>query len=145
MRYKMSRKKKATPLVCIVVEDDADRERIDGLLRATGYRTSVFDSGEAFLRSYHDERIDCLILEEHLPGLSGLRLQCLLADAHIAIPIVFVTARINAARTQALAKDAGADPIAWTVSLTPSIDALRVLFFLKEVRREPAQPASAPL
>ena len=39
----------------------------------------------------------------------------------------------------------GADPIAWTVSLTPSIDALRVLFFLKEVRREPAQPASAPL
>jgi FixJ family two-component response regulator len=106
MRYKMSRKKKATPLVCIVVEDDADRERIDGLLRATGYRTSVFDSGEAFLRSYHDERIDCLILDEHLPGLSGLRLQSLLADAHIAMPIVFVTARINAVRTQALAKGA---------------------------------------
>jgi FixJ family two-component response regulator len=88
-----------------VVEDDADRESIDGLIRATGYRTSVFDSGEAFLRSYH-QRIDCLILDEHLPGLSGLRLQGLLADAHIAMPIVFVTARMNAVRTQALAKGA---------------------------------------
>jgi FixJ family two-component response regulator len=102
----MPRNKRAVPLICIIAENDSDRERIDSLIRATGHKTSVFDSGEAFLRSYHDEKIGCLIFDERLPGLSGPRLQRLLANAHISIPIVFVMSRAGVMRAPAPAEGA---------------------------------------
>jgi FixJ family two-component response regulator len=98
--------KKAPPLICIVDEDDSVRQRLDRLIQSTGCQTSVFDSSRAFLRSYHGRKISCLIVDAHLSGVSGLQLQRMLRDAHIIIPMVFVTAPGDAARSQALVQGA---------------------------------------
>jgi FixJ family two-component response regulator len=98
--------KKAPPLICIVDEDDSVRRRLDSLIQLTGYQTSLFDSSHAFLRSYHSRPISCLIVDAHLSGVSGLELQRTLHDAHIIIPMVFVTAPGDAVRSQALVQGA---------------------------------------
>jgi FixJ family two-component response regulator len=66
----------------------------------------VFDSSESFLRSYHTRKISCLILDAHLTGVNGLQLQRMLGDAHIPIPIVFVTAAAEVIRAEAYAHGA---------------------------------------
>jgi FixJ family two-component response regulator len=99
-------RKKNSPFICIVDEDDSLRQRLDSLFRSTGARTSMFDSSESFLRSYHTRKISCLILDAHMTGVNGLQLQRMLADAHIPIPIVFVTAAADVIRAQAYAHGA---------------------------------------
>jgi FixJ family two-component response regulator len=98
--------KKAPLLICIVADDDSARQRIDSLIRSTGSQTSVFDSSQAFLRSYHSQKISCLVLDACLSGVSGLQLLRMLADANIFIPIVFVTSRVDVGSAQALAHGA---------------------------------------
>jgi FixJ family two-component response regulator len=102
----MKLRKKAPPLICIVDEDDSIRQRLDRLIRSSGFQTSVFHSSQAFLRSYHCRKISCLVLDAHLSGVTGLQLQRLLGDANIFIPIVFVTASVDVVRSQALAQGA---------------------------------------
>jgi len=94
------------PLICIVHDDDSVRRRLDSLLRSIGSRTSVFESSDAFLRSYHAHKISCLIIDAYMTGVSGLQLQRRLADAHIPIPIVFVTTAADVIRAQARADGA---------------------------------------
>ena len=99
-------RKKAPPLICIVDNDESVRQRLDRLIRSTGAQTSVFDSSQAFLRSYHSRRISCLILAADLSGISGLQLQRMLGDANIFIPIVLVTSAADVVRPRGLAHGA---------------------------------------
>jgi len=98
--------KKAPPLICIVDHDDSVRQRLDRLIRSTGFDTSMFDSSLAFLRTYHSRPIRCLVLDAQLPGVSGLQLQRMLREANIVIPIVLVTASDEVVQTPELAHGA---------------------------------------
>ena len=60
------------------------------LLRLAGFRTWTFGSAEEYLRIGAPN--DCLILDLHLEGMSGLELQLQLRAEGKAVPIVFVTA-----------------------------------------------------
>jgi FixJ family two-component response regulator len=51
-----------------------------------------FSSAEEFLVSGVMPRTTCLVLDVHLPGMSGLMLQAHLASLGRRIPIIFVTA-----------------------------------------------------
>ena len=62
------------------------------LLDATGFRVETFSSAEQFLESDHRGRADCLILDVHLGGLSGLDLQERLARSGVNTPVVIITA-----------------------------------------------------
>ena len=72
------------------------------LCKSDGYLVDSFASAEAFLEAATAHETDCLILDVHLPGRSGLELQRDLRAAGNNVPIVFVTAYENdQARTQA--------------------------------------------
>jgi FixJ family two-component response regulator len=98
--------KKAPPLICVVDDDESVRQRLDRLIRSTGYQTSVFDSVRAFLRSYHGRKISCLVLDADLSGGGGLQLHRMLGAANIFIPIVLVAAPADVVRTRRLADGA---------------------------------------
>ena len=51
-----------------------------------------FASAEEFLEAAGADESDCLILDVHLPGCSGLQLQRNLMTSDKHLPIVFVTA-----------------------------------------------------
>jgi DNA-binding NtrC family response regulator len=75
-----------------VVDDDVSvREAVGSLIRSAGWRVETFGSAQAFLATPRSELPSCLVLDLHLPGLSGLDLQQELAKADVQIPIVFLS------------------------------------------------------
>jgi FixJ family two-component response regulator len=81
-----------TPVIGIVDDDASILRAVRRLLGAAGFTVKTFGSAEEFLASDHPEQIGCLVLDIHLNGLSGFELQDRLTEAHIKIPIVFITA-----------------------------------------------------
>jgi FixJ family two-component response regulator len=81
-----------------VVDDDASILRaLERLLNARSRETKTFRSGYQFLESLNDELPDCLILDLHMPEMSGLDVQQALASRGIKIPIIIITANTDAA------------------------------------------------
>lgn len=90
------------------MEDDAGmRHAMERLLQAAGYRTAAFESAETLLETWAGARTACLVLDVHLPGLSGFELLARLAEAGAERPVIFVTAHDEPA-TRAAAERAGA-------------------------------------
>src|SRR5579862_6119180 len=75
-----------------VVEDDASMSQaIERILRAGGFAPALFVSAEAALEAAV-ETADCLVLDIHLPGMSGFHLVRQLAQSGNEVPVVFITA-----------------------------------------------------
>ena len=81
----------AEALVCVVDDDAALRASLTNLLRSVGLQVAAFASAQEFLRSPPPDGPSCLVLDVRLPGLSGLELQQRLAEAGLAMPIIFIT------------------------------------------------------
>ncbi len=97
-----------SPLVCVIDDDASLLRALRRLLRAGGFDVEVFSSAEAFLESGHRERVDCLVLDVRLEGMSGLELQERLVAAGSEIPVVFMTAAHDDLSTRERAHRAGA-------------------------------------
>jgi FixJ family two-component response regulator len=80
-------------VVAIVDDDELIRDALHGLMKAAGFRSLAFASGEEFLRSAELDRVACLIADIRMPGMSGLELQSELKKDHHRIPIIFITAQ----------------------------------------------------
>ena len=88
--------------VVIVEDDDGMRKALDRLLRAAGYQPLLFSSAEAFLGTATAHLAACMVLDIHLPGMSGLELGRKLTASSRVPPIIFITAQDDdAAREEA--------------------------------------------
>ena len=80
-------------LTVAVVDDNPSMLRsIQRLLNAEGFPVETFPSAEAFLDADGQSRAACVVLDIHLPGMSGLELRRWLTAANANLPIVFITA-----------------------------------------------------
>jgi FixJ family two-component response regulator len=103
------RKNNKPPLIAVVVDEAALRQATESLLRSAGFTAECFASAVELLQSDCVKRASCLILDVHLPGMSGLELQQILVAQGSHIPIIFVTAQDDAdGSLQAQALQAGA-------------------------------------
>lgn len=76
----------------VVVEDDPGMKKaIERLLRAAGFQPVSFASAEDLLQTEAANTAACLVLDIHLPGLSGLELGRLLIGSGHAKPVIFIT------------------------------------------------------
>ena len=82
---------------CVAVVDDeaAVRVALRRLLCLAGYTAVTCSSGEEFIDSLAHRRPDCVLLDVHMAGLTGLQVQARLQAAGIALPVVFITASDN--------------------------------------------------
>jgi FixJ family two-component response regulator len=78
-------------IVHIVDDDAAVRDSLTLLLRTVGLASRAYASGDEFLGAYAPRRVECLVTDVRMPGLSGLELQHELAERHFDIPIIFIT------------------------------------------------------
>ena len=87
-----------------VVDDDADvRMALMRLVTSAGFAVETFATGAEFMRSVDDHEPDCVVLDLHMPGMSGFDVQGALAVAHAAVPVVVVTGHDTPeSRTRAL-------------------------------------------
>jgi FixJ family two-component response regulator len=79
-----------------IVEDDAPlRDAINNLLKSSGFETSLFESAEAFLITLPTSA-DILITDIQMPGISGLELQSMLLARGEVLPVIVITALLDA-------------------------------------------------
>jgi FixJ family two-component response regulator len=90
--------------VIAIVDDDSSTLAAIGLLMdAHGFDVQVFDSAEAFLEGDAVREVDCLLLDIHLGGLSGIGLRQQLEASGSTLPVIFMSGLDDAAtRGQAM-------------------------------------------
>ena len=98
------------PLVSVVDDDISVRRSLDRLIRSAGLDVRVFASAEEFLASDHPRKVDCLILDVCLPGMSGVELHRHLLASRCNLPVIFITGNGFDDRTRS---EAASD---WTVA-----------------------------
>src|SRR4051812_17876924 len=80
------------PAVAVVDDDESVRESLPDLLKELGFAARAFSSPEDFLASGCIDQITCLILDNAMPGMTGLELQKELRLQGKRVPIIFITA-----------------------------------------------------
>ena len=78
-------------VVHVVDDDESIRRSLSGLLQSVGLGVTTYNSAQEFLAANLPDTPGCLLLDVHLPGLSGLELQTVLVDTDRALPIIFLT------------------------------------------------------
>jgi FixJ family two-component response regulator len=86
--------------LALVDDEGPVRQALGRLLRLAGYEVLLFASGQEFLDSLNEREPDCVLMDIHMPGLSGLQLRDGLKAAHADLPIVFITASDDAELAQ---------------------------------------------
>lgn len=79
-------------LIAVVEDEEPVRKALSRLLRAAGLHTVTFEGSEAFLESLAIAHPDCLIVDLHMPGMSGLDLVNDLKARNLPIPVIMITA-----------------------------------------------------
>jgi RNA polymerase sigma factor (sigma-70 family) len=80
------------PATIHVVDDDASfRTAISRLLRAAGHEARCYPSAAEFLAAQAGTSPGCVLVDLHMPGLSGLDLQRALAKTEHPLPVIFLT------------------------------------------------------
>lgn len=95
------------PVVAVVDDEQPVRRALQRLLRTAGFDVRLFATGAEFMA--HLTGIDCVILDLHLPDMSGFDVQDALSARGAPIPVVVVTGNDTPAnRTRSLANGARA-------------------------------------
>ena len=79
-------------VVCVVDDEPQVRKSLANLLRSAGYQAVCFASGEGFLASEWRTRAMALVLDMHMPGLSGADVQCRLKEVGLSLPVICMSA-----------------------------------------------------
>jgi FixJ family two-component response regulator len=97
------------PYVAVVDDEEPVRKALRRLLRAAGLQADSYASGQEFLDAAAQRQPDCVVLDLHMPGMSGLQALRKLQAAGRALPIVIISAHDEpATREQCLAAGATA-------------------------------------
>jgi FixJ family two-component response regulator len=82
--------------VVLVDNDPSMLKALERLLVAHGFNVEAYTSAEAFLNRSTDTEVNCLVLDIHLDGMSGLALRQQLVASGSNLPVIFITAFDNA-------------------------------------------------
>jgi FixJ family two-component response regulator len=80
-------------LVAIVDDEDTVRDALAGLLRSHGMETRAYASPRDFLAALPFGRPDCLIVDMHMPDMTGLELLRELLRRGVHIVTIVITGR----------------------------------------------------
>jgi FixJ family two-component response regulator len=80
------------PVIHVVDDDASFRSSMSRLLHASGYRTELYESGDAFLDKLPVGESGCVLLDLRMSGMQGFELQERLAKSGNILPIIFLTA-----------------------------------------------------
>jgi len=79
------------PLVYIVDDEASVRRALAALLRSEGWLVEAFATPQEFLDFAKPQAPSCLILDVHLPGVSGLTFHAQMHEAGLYMPVLIVT------------------------------------------------------
>jgi FixJ family two-component response regulator len=77
--------------VYLIDDDAAVRHALRLFLESAGYQVSTYASGGEFLEKFDNSRAGVLLLDQRMPGMSGMELQKRLEQLGVFLPIIFIT------------------------------------------------------
>jgi FixJ family two-component response regulator len=80
-------------VVVVVDDDDAVRDSLKLLLETDNIEVLTYASGEEFLSEGLEIQYDCVMLDIHLPGVSGFHVLRQLVARGFRNPVILMTAR----------------------------------------------------
>jgi FixJ family two-component response regulator len=100
--------KKPADTVYVVEKDDDLRSRLSRYLSESGFAVRGFSSAETFLETLPIKGPACVVVDQHLPGLSGPDLQRQLLD-NPTLAMVFITDSGNVSTVVQAMRDGAVD------------------------------------
>ncbi len=79
--------------VLVVDDEESIRTLVEYNLAQAGFEVMTADNGDTALEIAVNERVDLLVLDLMIPGVSGLEICKRLRQAQISVPIIMLTAR----------------------------------------------------
>jgi FixJ family two-component response regulator len=94
--------KNAGHSIAVVDDDSSVLRALSRLLSTAGYAVRSFGSASDFLEHCDSSRIECLIVDVQMPGMTGFELTAKLEQQGVCLPVVFISAHDSVqARQQA--------------------------------------------
>ncbi|MEO8438752.1 MAG: response regulator [Spartobacteria bacterium] len=81
----------ATSVVAVLDDEPQMRKALRRLLVTHGFRVDEYAHGDEFLRALPSHPSDCLVLDLHMPEVSGFHVLAAFANPRAAMPIVVIT------------------------------------------------------
>jgi two-component system, LuxR family, response regulator FixJ len=81
----------ADAIVHVIDDDEAVRQSLQFLLRASGVSARTYESASAFLSTLPTVETGCIITDVRMPGISGIELLRRLGDMQIRMPVIVIT------------------------------------------------------
>jgi FixJ family two-component response regulator len=79
-------------IIAVVDDDSSFLGATENMLNAHGFETEGFASAQEFLDRGVATPFDCLLIDIHLGGMSGIELRRRLKAAGSPVPVIFMTA-----------------------------------------------------
>jgi len=79
-------------LIAVVDDEESVRKALERLLRSAGREVQTFRSGAEFLHSLQARRPACLVLDLHMPAMTGFDVQAQLNARNARLPTIFISA-----------------------------------------------------
>jgi two-component system, OmpR family, alkaline phosphatase synthesis response regulator PhoP len=123
----------------LIVEDDPTlRQALAFNLTREGYEVSSSADGESALEAARNERLDLILLDVMLPGMSGIELLRALRRDGVSTPVIVLSAKGDEI-DRVVGLKVGADDYVSKPFSRPELLA-RIEAVLRRHRREPAEP-----
>jgi CheY-like chemotaxis protein len=84
-----------TPSLLITDDDIAYRETLRGVFEPRGINTLLAGDGEEALKIVQNERVHIVLLDMHMPKLSGLETLQRLKEIRALLPIILLSAQLD--------------------------------------------------
>src|SRR4051795_9479373 len=84
---------KPPPKVFVIDDDEAVRDSIKVLLEVYGIDVEDYESTDAFARHYRKPSRGCIILDQHLPVLTGVDFLNSPEGRQLGLPVILITGR----------------------------------------------------
>ena len=87
--------------IYIVDDDEAVTDSLHALLETFGFKVQSYGSGSEFLADERHRAADCLLIDQHMPGASGLDVVASLQKEGVQIPAILISGRLDASTRSA--------------------------------------------
>jgi two-component system response regulator FixJ len=77
--------------ITVIDDDDAVRDSVGTLLEAHGFPVKCFTSGPEFLQSDFQQQTACLLLDYHMPDMTGIDVLLELQRRGLSYPTILIT------------------------------------------------------
>ena len=82
--------------ICIVDDDESVADSLQALLVTFGFNVQSYSSGSEFLADERHRAAGCLLIDQHMPGTSGLDVVDSLREEGVQSPIILISGRLDA-------------------------------------------------